>query len=60
LPGIGLFEVRFNLFPSTAAFLAVVADPDRQAAQQAHREPAIADTYATIMRATVNRLPRAR
>ena len=53
-------QVRFNLFPSKAAFLAVVADPDRQAAQKAHREPAIAGTYAMIVRATVNRLPGAR
>jgi hypothetical protein len=53
-------QVRFNLFPSNAAFLAVVADPERQAAQKEHRERAIADTYTMIVRASVNRLPGAR
>jgi hypothetical protein len=52
-------QVRFNLFPSKAAFFAVVADPDRLAAQREHRERAIADTYAMVVRAAVNRLPGA-
>ena len=43
-------QVRFNAFPSKAAFMAVVQDPERLKAQQAHREPAIADTYALIVR----------
>ncbi len=49
-------QVRFNAFPSKAAFMAVVTDPDRLAAQQAHREPAIADTYTMIVRPTIDRL----
>jgi hypothetical protein len=53
-------QVRFNLFPSKAAFIAILADPDRLAAQQAHREPAIADTYALVVRAAINDLPGAR
>jgi len=43
-------QVRFNLFPSKAAFLAVALDPDRLAAQGTHREVAIADTYTMILR----------
>ena len=49
-------QVRFNLFPSRAAFMAVVADPARLAAQADHREVAIADTYTTIVRPVVDRL----
>lgn len=49
-------QVRFNRFPSKAAFLAVVADPGRLAAQAAHREVAIADTYTLVLRPTVDRL----
>ncbi len=51
-------QVRFNLFPSKAAFMAVVADPDRLAAQADHREVAIADTYAMIVRPRINELAR--
>ena len=51
-------QVRFNAFPSKAAFMAVAADPDRLAAQKDHREPAIADTYALILRPSVNRLEK--
>jgi len=43
-------QVRFNAFPSKAAFMAVVMDPARLEAQKAHREPAIADTYTMIVR----------
>ena len=50
-------QVRFNLFPSNAAFMAVAADPARLAAQRRHREPAIADTYALVLRPTINVLP---
>lgn len=53
-------QVRFNQFPSKAAFMAVATDPDRLAAQREHREPAIADTYALILRPTINHLPGAR
>jgi hypothetical protein len=49
-------EVRFNAFPSKAAFMAVAADPTRLRAQKEHRETAIADTYALILRPTINRL----
>lgn len=49
-------QVRFNEFPSKAAFLAVVADPERLAAQKEHREAAIADTYTMIVRAQINQL----
>ncbi len=52
-------QVRFNLFPSKAAFMAVAADPARLEAQKAHRERAIADTYALIVRARINQLPGA-
>lgn len=50
-------QVRFNQFPSKAAFMAVASDPDRLAAQREHRERAIADTYALILRPTINQLP---
>ena len=49
-------QVRFNAFPSKAAFFAVAMDPDRLAAQAEHREPAIADTYALILRPVLDRL----
>jgi hypothetical protein len=49
-------QVRFNDFPSTAAFMAVVADPDRLVHQADHREPAIADTYTMILRPLIDRL----
>lgn len=49
-------QVRFNEFPSKAAFMAVVMDPARLAAQGEHREVAIADTYTMIVRATLNTL----
>ncbi len=47
---------RFNLFPSKAAFMAVVLDPARLEAQSAHREVALADTYTLILRPSVDRL----
>ena len=49
-------QVRFNEFPSNAAFMAVVSDPGRLAAQKDHRDVAIADTYTMIVRASINRL----
>jgi len=49
-------QVRFNAFPSKAAFMAVATDPDRLRAQRAHRETAIEDTYTMILRPTINRL----
>jgi hypothetical protein len=49
-------QVRFNQFPSKAAFMAVVADPTRLKAQHDHREAAIADTYTMIVRPRINQL----
>jgi hypothetical protein len=49
-------EVRFNQFASREAFFDVVADPARQAAQREYRELAIADTYALILRPSINRI----
>ena len=49
-------QVRFNLFPSRAAFMAVVADPSRLEAQRAHREVSIADTYTLLVRPAVDSL----
>lgn len=49
-------QVRFNEFPSKAAFMAVARDPGRLEAQKAHREVAIADTYTMILRPTINRI----
>ncbi len=49
-------QIRFNVFPSKAAFMAVVFDPDRLEAQKAHRETAIADTYTLITRPVIDRL----
>ncbi|MFZ9042872.1 MAG: hypothetical protein ACO225_14470 [Ilumatobacteraceae bacterium] len=49
-------QVRFNLFPSKRAFMAVVFDPERLEAQHDHRETAIADTYTMILRPSIDRL----
>ncbi len=49
-------QVRFNAFPSKAAFMAVVFDPDRLEAQKDHREKAIADTYTMIVRASLDEI----
>lgn len=49
-------QVRVNEFPSRAAFMAVVADPGRQAHQAEHQESAIADSYTMILRPTFDRL----
>lgn len=49
-------QVRFNTFPSRAAFMEVALDPDRMAAHADHRDTAIADTYALGLRAGINRL----
>jgi len=49
-------QIRFNEFPSRAAFMAVVTDPARLEAQKGHREVAIADTYTMILRPTINLL----
>jgi len=49
-------EIRFNVFPSRAAFEAVAFDPGRIAAQADHREPALADTYTLMLRPLIDRL----
>ena len=49
-------QVRFNAFPSRAAFRAVVMDPDRLSAQREHREATIADTYTLVVRPTIDRI----
>jgi hypothetical protein len=49
-------QVRFNAFPSKAAFMAVVFDPARLEAQRDHREVAIEDTYTMILRPRIDRL----
>lgn len=49
-------QVRFNAFPSKAAFMAVATDPARLAAQAEHRETALADTFTMLLRPRMNRL----
>jgi hypothetical protein len=49
-------QVRFNAFPSRAAFMAVVQDPDRLQAQHEFREPAMSDTYTMIVRPLIDEL----
>ena len=49
-------QARFNAFPSRAAFMAVVFDPERMKAHTGHREPAMADTYTMILRPVIDRL----
>ncbi len=49
-------QVRFNAFPSKAAFMAVATDPARLEAQKDHREVAIADTYTMILRPMIDTL----
>lgn len=53
-------QARFNAFPSKAAFMAVVFDPDRMVAHKGHREPAMADTYTMILRPLIDRLEASR
>ncbi len=49
-------QVRFNAFPSKAAFTTVVRDSARLRAEREHRRTAIADTYTMILRPTIDRL----
>ncbi len=49
-------QVRFNAFPSRAAFMAVVTDPERLAVQAEHRETAMSDTYTMIVRPLINNI----
>jgi hypothetical protein len=48
-------QVRFNLFPSLRAFMAVASNPERIESQTANRDVAIADTYAMVVRPGINR-----
>jgi hypothetical protein len=47
-------QVRCNLFPSKAAFMAVVSDPERLVAHHTHRETAVADTYTLVVRPAIS------
>ncbi len=49
-------QARFNAFPSKAAFIAVVFDPERMKAHRGHRAPTMADTYTMILRPVIDRL----
>lgn len=49
-------QVRFIGYPSWRAFLAVIQDPERLAAQKGHREATLADTYTMVLRPRINRL----
>lgn len=53
-------QVRFNVFPSKEAFMAVARDPDLLQAQEEQRETAIADTYTMILRPVIDVLEWAR
>lgn len=47
-------QVRFNLFPSLRAFMAVVADPARRESQASDRDAAVADSYSMVVRPGIN------
>lgn len=49
-------QVRFNSFPSKAAFMAVVQDPERLEAQKAYRDIATSDTYSLIVRTVFDKI----
>ena len=49
-------QVRFNQFPSKRAFLALAADPERQLAQQNHRDKAVGDTCTVLVRPAIDAL----
>lgn len=52
--GRGWDQVRFNRFPSKAAFMSLVFDPGRLQAQHDHREVAMSDTYTLIVRPLID------
>lgn len=54
--GRGWHQVRFNQFPSMRAFMALATDPERLAAQEEHRDKAVADSFTMIMRAAIDRI----
>jgi hypothetical protein len=49
-------QVRFNVFPSKEAFMAVALDPERLAARNGNQEPTIADSYTLMLRPVIDRL----
>lgn len=49
-------QIRFNSFPSRAAFMAVVRDRSRLDAEESHRSVAIADTYTMMTRPSINQM----
>ena len=49
-------QVRFNAFPSKAAFMAVVQDQERLEAQKTYREGVITDTYTLLVRPMIDKL----
>ena len=49
-------EVRFEVFPSSESFMTTVVDADRDGAQTAKRESAVADSYTLITRPVIDRL----
>lgn len=49
-------QVRFNQFPSRRAFMALATDPERQLAQQNHRDTAIDDSYTLLVRPAIARI----
>ena len=49
-------QLRFNAFPSKAAFMAVALDPDRLRMQADHRQTAVADTYSLLLAPMIDRL----
>ena len=51
-------QLRFNEFPSRRQFMEVVADPRRLKGQEAHREPAMADTYTLFCRPVLDNLSK--
>lgn len=49
-------QLRFNAFPSKAAFMAVALDPDRLRMQADHRQTAVTDTYSLLLAPMIDRL----
>ena len=51
-------DVRFTMYPSEAAYMAVVNDLDHILAYERHRAHLIADSYTLILRPRIDRLAR--
>ncbi len=43
-------DVRFNVYPSRAAFMDIVFDSDRLGGERGRTEPQIEDSYALLLR----------